>query len=310
MGFDADVRPLDFPILSRTFDGKPLVYLDSAATSQKPTAVIEAEADFYRHHNANAHRGIYTLGEEATELFEGARATIAAVLRRRAIPRRSSSPAAPPSRSTSSRSRGAGRTCARATTIVLTEMEHHSNIVPWQLLAKATGAELRYIPLTDDGQLDLSDLDALLTERTKVLAVTAMSNALGTITPLAQLVDAAHAVGAIVVVDAAQAAPHLALDLQALGCGRGGLLRPQDARSDRQRRTATARGRAPRGMEPLFGGGDMIREVFHDHSTWNDVPFRVRGGHDAGRAADRTGGSGSTTCRRSAWTRCVRTSAT
>jgi cysteine desulfurase/selenocysteine lyase len=156
-------------------------------------------------------------------------------------------------------------------------MEHHSNIVPWQLLAKATGAELRYIGLTDDGQLDLSNLDELLTTRTKVLAITAMSNALGTITPLAQLVDAAHAVGAIVVVDAAQAAPHFTLDLQTLGAdavafsghkmlgptASGGLLATRELLDD---------------MEPLFGGGDMIREVFHDHSTWNDVPFRFEAG--------------------------------
>ena len=276
MGFDAASVRLDFPILSRTFEGKPLVYLDSASTSQKPTAVIEAEADFYRLHNANAHRGIYTLGEEATELFEQARSTIAGFFG-----------VGDPARLVFTRGTTEsinlvalawGRAHVRAgDTIVLTEMEHHSNIVPWQLLAKATGAELRYIGLTDDGQLDLSNLDELLTSRTKVLAVTAMSNALGTITPLAQLVDAAHAVGAIVVVDAAQAAPHLTLDLQTLGAdavafsghkmlgptASGGLLATRELLDD---------------MEPLFGGGDMIREVFHDHSTWNDVPFRFEAG--------------------------------
>ena len=276
MGFDAASVRLDFPILSRTFEGKPLVYLDSASTSQKPTAVIEAEADFYRLHNANAHRGIYTLGEEATELFEKARSTIAGFFGvgdpARLVFTRGTT------ESVNLVALAWGRAHVRAgDTIVLTEMEHHSNIVPWQLLAKATGAELRYIGLTDDGQLDLSNLDELLTPRTRVLAITAMSNALGTITPLAQLVDAAHAVGAIVVVDAAQAAPHLTLDLQTLGAdavafsghkmlgptASGGLLATRELLDD---------------MEPLFGGGDMIREVFHDHSTWNDVPFRFEAG--------------------------------
>ena len=276
MGFDAATVRLDFPIFSRTFEGKPLVYLDSASTSQKPTAVIEAEADFYRMHNANAHRGIYTLGEEATELFEQARSTIAGFFG-----------VSDPGRLVFTRGTTEsinlvalawGRAHVReGDTIVLTEMEHHSNIVPWQLLAKATGAELRYIGLTDEGTLDLSNLDELLTTRTKILAITAMSNALGTITPLAQLVDAAHAVGAIVVVDAAQAAPHLTLDLQTLGAdavafsghkmlgptASGGLLATRALLDD---------------MEPLFGGGDMIREVFHDHSTWNDVPFRFEAG--------------------------------
>ena len=276
MGFDAASVRLDFPILARRFGGKPLVYLDSASTSQKPTAVIEAEADFYRLHNANAHRGIYTLGEEATELFEQARSTIAGFFgvddSVRLVFTRGTT------ESINLVALAWGRAHVReGDTIVLTEMEHHSNIVPWQLLAKATGAELRYIGLTDDGLLDLSNLDELLTERTKILAITAMSNALGTITPLAALVDAAHAVGAIAVVDAAQAAPHLALDLETLGAdavafsghkmlgptASGGLLATRALLED---------------MEPLFGGGDMIREVFRDHSTWNDVPFRFEAG--------------------------------
>ncbi|MEP6757645.1 MAG: SufS family cysteine desulfurase [Actinomycetota bacterium] len=276
MGFDAASVRLDFPILERRFGGKPLVYLDSASTSHKPTAVIEAEADFYRHHNANAHRGIYTLGEEATELFEQARITIAGFFGvqdpARLVFTRGTT------ESINLVALAWGRAHVReGDAIVLTEMEHHSNIVPWQLLATATGAELRYIGLTDDGLLDLSNLDELLSGRPKVLAITAMSNALGTITPLRELVAAAHRAGAIAVVDAAQAAPHLTLDLEALGAdavafsghkmlgptASGGLVATRALLDD---------------MEPLFGGGDMIREVFHDHSTWNDVPYRFEAG--------------------------------
>ena len=273
---DVDAIRRDFPILEREFQGKPLVYLDSAATSQKPNAVIDAEAEFYRHHNANAHRGIYTLGEEATEAYEGARERIARFFG-----------ATDPARLIFTRgttesinlvAHGWGRTFLReGDEILLTEMEHHSNIVPWQLVAQATGASLRYIGLTDDGLLDLSNLGELLTERTKILGVTAMSNALGTIPPVRQLIDAAHAVGAVVVVDAAQAAPHLALDVDALDAdffafsghkmlgptASGGLLAKRE-HLDR--------------MQPMFGGGDMIREVFHDHATWNDVPYRFEAG--------------------------------
>jgi cysteine desulfurase/selenocysteine lyase len=266
----------DFPILDRHMNGKPLVYLDSAATSQKPVQVIEAEAEFYRRHNANAHRGIYELGEEATEAYEGARATIARFLG-----------VHDPSRLVFTRGTtesvnlvayGWGRKFLReGDEILVTEMEHHSNLVPWQMTRDATGATLRFVPLTDDGLLDLSDLGALLTDRTKVLAVTGMSNALGTITPLKELIDAAHAVGAVVVVDAAQMAPHLAMDVDALGAdfvafsghkmlgptASGGLLAKREHLDV---------------MDPMFGGGDMIREVFHDHATWNDVPYRFEAG--------------------------------
>jgi len=267
----------DFPILTRSFAGRPLVYLDSAATAQKPEVVIEAEATFYREHNANAHRGIYTLGEEATEAYEQARATIARFLG-----------AEDPARLVFTR----GTTEAinlvalgwarprlhEGDEIVLTEMEHHSNIVPWQLAAQATGATLRYIGLTDEGTLDLpADLGSLFTDRTRLLAVTAVSNALGTINDVRHLADAAHAAGAAVVVDGAQAAPHLPIDVDALGAdffafsghkmlgptASGGLVATRERLDE---------------MEPVFGGGDMIREVFHDHSTWNDVPFRFEAG--------------------------------
>jgi cysteine desulfurase/selenocysteine lyase len=266
----------DFPILSRTINGHPLVYLDSGATSQRPNQVIDAEADFYRHHNANAHRGLYQLGEETTELFEGARAKLASFI---------GAPAPETvvfTRGTTESmnlvAHGWGRAFLRpGDEILITEMEHHSNIVPWQMTARATGAVLRYIPLTDDGMLDLSDLSSLLTERTKLLSVTGMSNALGTITPLGQLIDAAHAVGALVAVDGAQLVPHHRVDVGALDCdflaisghkmlgptASGGLY---------------AKAEHLEAMEPMFGGGEMIREVFHDHATWNDVPYKFEAG--------------------------------
>jgi len=275
-GFDVEAVRRDFPILERTFDGKPLVYLDSGATSQKPVQVIEAESNYYRLHNANAHRGIYALGEEATEAYEGARSRIARFFgvedASRLVFTRGTT------ESINLVAYGWGRAfLGEGDEIVITEMEHHSNIVPWQMVAEATGATLRYIGLTDDGLLDLSNLGELLNERTKILGVTAMSNALGTITPLRQLIDAAHAVGAIVVVDAAQAAPHLPLDMDGLDVdflafsghkmlgptASGGLLAKREL-LDR--------------LQPMFGGGDMIREVFHDHATWNDVPYRFEAG--------------------------------
>ena len=275
-GFDVEAVRRDFPILERTFDGKPLVYLDSGATSQKPVQVIEAESNYYRLHNANAHRGIYALGEEATEAYEGARSRIARFFgvedASRLVFTRGTT------ESINLVAYGWGRAfLGEGDEIVITEMEHHSNIVPWQMVAEATGATLRYIGLTDDGLLDLSNLGELLNERTRILGVTAMSNALGTITPLRQLIDVAHAVGAIVVVDAAQAAPHLPLDMDGLDVdflafsghkmlgptASGGLLAKREV-LDR--------------LQPMFGGGDMIREVFHDHATWNDVPYRFEAG--------------------------------
>jgi cysteine desulfurase / selenocysteine lyase len=273
---DVEAIRKDFPILSRTVGGKPLVYLDSTNTSQRPRQVIDAESDFYENHNANAHRAIYMLGEEATELYEGARAKVAAFL-------------GSPDPATIVFNRGTtesinlvahawGRKALRAgDEILLTVMEHHSNIVPWQLCAKDTGAVLRYIPLTDEGLLDLSELDSLLTERTKILCVTGMSNSLGTIPPLSSLIPAAHAVGARVLVDAAQLLPHRGADVSSLDCD---FL----AFSGHKMLGPTASGglyakrELLEWMDPFLGGGEMINEVFPDHSTWNDVPWKFEAG--------------------------------
>jgi cysteine desulfurase/selenocysteine lyase len=216
------------------------------------------------------------LGEEATELFEGARAKLAAFVG-------ASGPETivftrGTTESMNLVAHGWGRKFLReGDEILITEMEHHSNIVPWQMAAKATGATLRYIPLTDDGMLDLSGLGSLLTSRTRILSVTGMSNALGTITPLKQLIEAAHAVGAVVAVDGAQLVPHLRVDVGELDAdflaisghkmlgptASGGLYAKPEILEE---------------MDPMFGGGEMIREVFHDHSTWNDVPYKFEAG--------------------------------
>ena len=275
-GLDVEAIRRDFPILSRTVGEHPLVYLDSAATSHKPNQVIDAEAEFYRRRNANAHRGLYLLGEEATQAYEGARATVARFL---------GAPDAETivftrgvTESMNLVAQGWGRAHLGAgDEILITEMEHHSNIVPWQMTAAVTGATLRYIPLTDDGLLDLSALGSLLTERTKIVSVTGMSNALGTITPLRQLADAAHAVGAIIAVDAAQLAPHSAIDVQALDVDLLGF-------TGHKMLGPTASGglygkaEVLEAMQPMLGGGEMIDEVFHDHSTYKSAPFKFEAG--------------------------------
>lgn len=271
----AEVRA-DFPILSRSVGDRPLIYLDSAATSQKPRQVLDAEREFYELHNANAHRGLYALAEEATELYEGARAKLAAFLG-------AGSPASivftrGTTESMNLIAHGWGRKFLKeGDEVLLTEMEHHSNIIPWQLCARDTGAVLRYIPLTDDGLLDLSGLGSLLTERTKILALTGMSNALGTIPPLAQLVEAAHAVGAVVAVDGAQMVPHLRVNVTELGVdflafSGHKMLGPTASGGLYARRELLEE------MDPFLGGGEMIREVFHDHATWNEVPHKFEAG--------------------------------
>ena len=274
----AEVRA-DFPILSRERDGLPIAYLDSAATSQKPNAVIEAMDAYYRHSNANVHRGVYELSQEATDLFEGARARIAAF--------------AGGETDTTIFTRNATEAInlvayawgqdnvGPGDEVLITHMEHHSNSVPWQLLCQRQGAKLRYLGVSDDGQLSLDELDAALASgRVKLVSVAHISNVLGTINPVAEIVRRSHAAGAVTLIDGSQAMPQLPVDVaaidsdfyawtghKALGPTGIGVLH--------------GRRELLEAMGPFLGGGDMIASVGFDTSTWNDLPWKFEAGTSA-----------------------------
>lgn len=273
---DAERIRKDFPILERTAHGKPLVYLDSANTSQKPRQVIDAVTEFYERHNANLYRAVYELAEEATAAFEEARVRLARFVG-----------APDPScvvfnrgttESVNLVAHGFGRKFVReGDEILLSELEHHSNIVPWQLCAEATGARLRYITLGDDGLLDLAGLDGLITERTRVVAITGQSNVIGTLPPLRRLAEAAHAVGAVILVDGAQLVPHnpvdvAELDVDFLTISGHKMLGPTASGGLYGKRELLER------MDPFLGGGEMIMEVFPDRSTYKDPPHKFEAG--------------------------------
>jgi cysteine desulfurase / selenocysteine lyase len=283
----------DFPILSRTVrDGRALVYLDSGATSQKPVQVLDAEREFYERHNSAVHRGAHQLSEEATDAFESARETIAGFLgapAREVVFTKNATEAinlvayAFSNAAASGAMDGVDPQVARrfvlgpGDDIVVTEMEHHANLVPWQELARRTGATLRWLPVTDDGRLDLTDLDTLVTERTKVLAFTHVSNVLGTVNPVAALVQRAREVGALTVLDACQSVPHLAVDVTELGVdflafsghkmfgptGIGALWGRYDLLA---------------AMPPFITGGSMIEVVRMEGSTYAAPPQRFEAG--------------------------------
>jgi len=268
----------DFPILQQTVHGKPLVYLDSAATSQKPESVLQAIDTFYRTTNANIHRGIYQLAEQATEEYEGARKKVQKFIHakswREIVWTRNTTEAI------NLVAYAWGRANIHAgDEIVTTVLEHHSNIVPWQLLAQEKNATLKHIPVDEQGRLVLDQLDTLITDKTKLVAVTMMSNVTGAITPLATIIQRAHAVGAIVVVDAAQGAPHLPIDVQALDVdflafSGHKMLGPFIGVLYGKRALLEA-------MPPFMGGGDMIRHVGLQSSTWNDLPHKFEAGTPA-----------------------------
>ncbi len=276
MMFDAQAIRRDFPILSRTMRGKPLVYLDNAATSQKPQAVLDALIDYYTTYNANIHRGIYELAERATDAYEAARDNV-----RRFIGARHSHELIFVRNTTEAINLVAhawGRTHVKAgDEILLTHMEHHSNLVPWQMLAQAVGARVRYIPLRADGTLELEALDGLLSERTRLVALTQMSNVLGTINPVAEIARRAHRAGALILVDGAQSVPHLPVDVQELDCdflafSGHKMLGPTGIGA------LYARSAVLEGMEPFLGGGEMIRKVTWEGATWNDLPWKYEAG--------------------------------
>ena len=265
----------DFPILQRVVNGHPLVYFDSGASSQKPRAVLEAMNRYYERSHANVHRSIHTLGEEATELYEVARDAvqrfIGAASREEVVFTRGTTDGLGLIAET------IGRTLAKGDEIVVTELEHHSNLIPWQLVAKDRGAVLKAVPVRDDGTLDLGALDRLLTPRTRVLAFAHVSNVLGTITPAKEIIGKARAAGALTVVDGAQAAPHLRLDMSALGCdfyvfSAHKMLGPTGIGVMYGRRAVLDR------LEPGRGGSEMIKEVWIDHAQWNDLPWRFEPG--------------------------------
>lgn len=277
-GLDVPAIKRDFPILDREVNGKRLVYLDSAATAQKPIAVLDAMDRYYRTTNANVHRGVYTIAEEATRDFEAARARVARFLNAK------SSSEIVFTRNATEAINLVAYTWARANlvagdVVVLTHLEHHANIVPWQMLRDERGIELRWLPLAEDYTLDLTDLDALL-DGAKLFAFSAMSNVLGTITPVADLTTAAHAHGALALVDACQWAPHLATDVQAwdadfVACSAHKMLGPTGIGA------LWARADLLEAMPPFLGGGEMIRDVRLEGFTTNDVPWKFEAGTPA-----------------------------
>ncbi len=278
--FNAVQRRADFPILAREVrPGVPVVYLDSTATSQKPLAVLDAMDRYYRQSNANVHRGIHTLAEEATALYEGARERVRDFIHARTVKEVIFARNATEAINLVAYSWGRANLKA-GDIIVYTEMEHHSNLVPWQILAAETGAVIRVIPVTDDGELDLAAYDEILKEGPKLVCVTHMSNVLGTINPITEMAAKAHAAGALLLVDAAQSVPHLPVDVQTLGadflafsahkmCGPTGigvLWARQDLLED---------------MPPFMGGGDMIRRVYLHAYQANDLPYKFEAGTPA-----------------------------
>jgi cysteine desulfurase/selenocysteine lyase len=265
-----------FPIFDRKIHGHPLIYLDSTATTQKPMAVLDALERYYRTYNANIHRGVYVIGEEATQAYEDARGKVAKFLN--AASHREIVFTRGTTESVNLVAHGWGRKFVhQGDVVLLTEMEHHSNLVPWQLLAQDRGATLRFIPIDGHGRLDLTNLDQLLEGPVKIVSLAHVSNVLGTINPVEEIIRRGHAVGARVMLDAAQSVPHMPVDVRALDCDFLAL-------SGHKMLGPTGIGvlygkrEALESMNPFMGGGEMIREVKLESSTWNDVPFRFEAG--------------------------------
>jgi len=275
VAFDAAAVAAQFPILSRELPGGRLVYLDSGATAQKPEVVLQELDACYRLHNANIHRGVYTLAQEATERFEGARRRIARFV------------GAPPAETIFAKNvteainlvaYSWGRRNVRAgDTIVLTPMEHHANVVPWQQLAAEVGARLAYVELTEDGRLDMDSLDALLARAPKLVAVAHVSNVLGTLNPVEEIVRRAHDAGAVVLVDGAQAVPHLRVDVRAIGADFYGFT-GHKVYGPTGIGVLHGRRELLEAMPPFLTGGDMIASVDFERSTFAEIPHKFEAG--------------------------------
>jgi cysteine desulfurase/selenocysteine lyase len=276
VGIDVAAVRRDFPILSQQVHGKPLVYLDNAASSQKPRVVIDAERILYEEYYANVHRGVHSLSMQSTDAYEAARATTQAFLNaastREIIFTRGTTEAINLVAATF------GRAQVKAgDEILVSGLEHHSNIVPWQMLCEEKGARLRSVPINDDGEVILEELERLLTPRTRLLGMAHVSNALGTINPVAQIVEMAHGRGVPVLLDGAQAAPHLAVDVQALGCDFYAL---SSHKIYGPTGIGVLYGKASLldKMPPYQGGGDMILSVSFEKTTYNELPYKFEAG--------------------------------
>ncbi len=266
----------DFPVLKREVNGHPLVYLDNAATTQKPQAVIDALDNYYSQYNSNVHRGIHRLSQEATDAYEAAREKVRLFLGARDIKEVIFTRGVTEGINLVAFSFGE-KFVSEGDEILITEMEHHSNIVPWQLMCERKGATLQVVPINERGELRMDKLEEMLTERTKLLSVVHVSNALGSVNPIGEIVEMAHAKGAKVLVDGAQAAPHLPIDVQALDCdfyaisshkvfgptGIGALYGKRELLEE---------------MPPYQGGGDMIELVSFERTTWNELPYKFEAG--------------------------------
>ncbi|RQO75810.1 cysteine desulfurase CsdA [Pedobacter sp. KBW06] len=278
MSLDLDLQAIrsQFPILSRTVNDKPLVYLDNAATSQKPQCVIDALSDYYGRYNANIHRGIHTLAEEATLAYEATRFAVQEFIGA------ASAEEIIFSRGTTEGINLVAYTWGRqhikaGDEILISGMEHHSNIVPWQILCQEKNAVLKVIPVSEEGELSMEDYKSLLTEKTKLVSIVQVSNALGTVNPVKEMIDAAHAIGAKVLVDGAQSAVHLDIDVQALDCD-------FFAFSGHKVYAPTGIGvlygkkELLESMPVFHGGGEMIKEVTFEQTTYNDLPYKYEAG--------------------------------
>ena len=274
--FDVQVVRQDFPILQRQVRGKPLIYLDSAATSQKPRAVIDALAHYYEQYNANVHRGVHTLSDEATDAYEQARLKVSRFVGARS-PREIVFVRNATEGINLVAQAWARKRLKRGDEILLSVMEHHSNLIPWQMVAAETSAKLRFVPLNPDGTMDLSNVDELVNERTRLVAVAHVSNVLGTINPVRDLAERAHARGALLLADGAQSVPHMPVDVSELRCdflafsghkmlgpmGIGVLYGREELLEE---------------MDPFMGGGSMISEVSCESATWNEIPHKFEAG--------------------------------